>query len=98
LSSERALEAPFHHHQAAVAAVISLHEIRIDRLVIKKLAKRTPSKEDKRETLITLTEKGVEKLLEANKLNDKLSTEIFGISNEEATVLNDLLEKLRKID
>jgi len=70
----------------------------VDRLVAKKLVKRNTSKEDKRETLITLTEKGVEKLLEANKLNDKLSTEIFGISNEEATVLNDLLEKLRKID
>lgn len=70
----------------------------VDRLVAKKLVKRNTSKEDKRETLITLTEKGVEKLLEANKLNEKLSTEIFGISNEEATVLNDLLEKLRKID
>jgi len=70
----------------------------VDRLVAKKLVKRNTSKEDKRETLITLTEKGVEKLLEANKLNEKLSTEIFGISNEEATVLNDLLEKLRKVD
>ncbi|MBS1690392.1 MAG: winged helix DNA-binding protein [Bacteroidetes bacterium] len=70
----------------------------VDRLVAKKLVKRSTSKEDKRETLIALTEKGIEKLLEANKLNDKLSTEIFGISNEEATILNDLLEKLRKID
>jgi DNA-binding MarR family transcriptional regulator len=70
----------------------------VDRLVVKKLVKRSTSKEDKRETLIALTEKGIEKLLEANKVNDKMSAEILGITDEEAAVLNELLEKMRKID
>jgi len=70
----------------------------VDRLVAKKLVKRSTSKEDKRETLIALTEKGIEKLLEANKVNDKMSSEILGITDEEAAVLNELLEKMRKTD
>jgi len=70
----------------------------VDRLVVKKLVKRSTSKEDKRETLIALTEKGIEKLLEANKVNDKMSAEILGITDEEAAVLNELLEKMRKTD
>ncbi|MGN6568351.1 MAG: MarR family winged helix-turn-helix transcriptional regulator [Flavipsychrobacter sp.] len=70
----------------------------IDRLVAKKLVKRSTSKEDKRETLVTLTDKGIEKLLEANKTNERMSAEILGITNEEAGTLNELLEKLRKID
>jgi len=70
----------------------------VDRLVAKKLVKRSTSKEDKRETLIALTEKGIEKLLEANKVNDKMSAEILGITDEEAAVLNELLEKMRKTD
>jgi len=70
----------------------------VDRLVAKKLVKRSTSKEDKRETLIALTEKGIEKLLEANKVNEKMSAEILGITDEEAAVLNELLEKMRKTD
>jgi len=48
--------------------------------------------------IYSLTEKGIEKLLEANKVNDKMSAEILGITDEEAAVLNELLEKMRKID
>jgi DNA-binding MarR family transcriptional regulator len=67
----------------------------VDRLVAKKLVKRTTSKEDKRETLISLTEKGIEQLAAATKAGDDLEMNIAGITEEEATVLNEILEKMR---
>lgn len=70
----------------------------IDRLVDKKWVKRTTSKEDKRETLISLTEKGIKQLAEASAIMDNVGRDLIGITNEEATQLNELLEKLRKTD
>jgi DNA-binding MarR family transcriptional regulator len=67
----------------------------VDRLVAKKLTKRTTSKEDKRETLISLTETGIEILSAATKDSDDLGTNLTGLSEEEATLLNELLEKMR---
>ena len=67
----------------------------IDRLVIKKLAKRTPSKIDKRETLVSLTDKGMNLLAKANELLDGLTNEITGMDEQDAKLLNDLLEKMR---
>jgi DNA-binding MarR family transcriptional regulator len=68
----------------------------IDRLVAKKLVKRTQSKEDKRETMMALTEKGLA-LLESSSLqmNDTFES-ILRLDNEEARTLNDLLEKVNK--
>ncbi|OSZ78187.1 hypothetical protein CAP35_07965 [Chitinophagaceae bacterium IBVUCB1] len=70
----------------------------IDRLVAKSLVSRTPSKEDKRETLIALTDGGQTMLQKANKMMEATQTSIIGINNEEALQLNTLLEKLRKND
>ena len=67
----------------------------IDRLIVKKLVKRTPSKEDKRETLVSLTDKGLKQLEEANKVLDSMDAQTNGIDNEDARVLNELLEKMR---
>ncbi len=67
----------------------------IDRLVIKKLVRRSTSKVDKRETLVTITEKGMEVLEEAGKLANHLTSEVIGLSEEDAQTLNELLEKLR---
>lgn len=67
----------------------------IDRLVIKKLVKRTASKEDKRETLISLTEKGISVIEQARKLVDDVTKQVVMINEKEAKALNDLLEKLR---
>ncbi len=67
----------------------------IDRLVIKKLAKRTPSTEDKRETLVSLTDKGMESLQRASLLMEEINMSMNGISESEALLLNELLEKLR---
>lgn len=69
-----------------------------DKLVAKKLAKRSTSKEDKRETVMTLTEKGIQTLTIANKIVEELNNNIVGIDNNEAKILNDLIEKLRKTD
>jgi len=69
-----------------------------DRLVAKKLVKRTTSKEDKRETIMTLTEKGMHILDAANKTVEELNSRIMGIDNEDAKVLNELIEKMRKTD
>jgi len=67
----------------------------LDRLVLKKLASRTPSKEDKRETLVSLTEKGISVLERANVLAWEVTNRIKALNEEEARTLNELLEKMR---
>ena len=67
----------------------------IDRLVTKKLAKRTPSKIDKRETLISLTDKGLTTLTNATSLVDEFTNSIQGSDEKDAMALNELLEKMR---
>lgn len=67
----------------------------IDRLVNKKLAKRTPSKIDKRETLVSLTDKGITVLQKASELIMQLTNDITGMDEQDARTLNDLLEKMR---
>ena len=69
-----------------------------DRLVAKKLVKRATSKEDKRETVMHLTEKGLQLLEVANRMVEELNTNVLGLNNDESKSLNDLLEKLRKTD
>lgn len=68
----------------------------IDRLVAKKLVKRVQSKEDKRETLVSLTEKGISTIEQAKNEVEKLTKEIVNLTAEEAVSLNTLLEKMRE--
>lgn len=70
----------------------------IDRLVLKKLVKRTISKEDKRETLVSLTGKGTENLALASKAMNERMDEILSLTKTEAQQLHGILEKLRKVD
>ncbi len=70
----------------------------LDRLVAKELVMRTTSKEDKRETIISLTDTGLKTLQAANEGLATINKQTIGINNEEAAVLNQLLEKLRKTD
>ncbi|RYZ53722.1 MAG: MarR family transcriptional regulator [Sphingobacteriales bacterium] len=70
----------------------------IDRLVAKKLVRRSTSTEDKRETLISLTDMGITHLEEVSKRVDEQSREIMHLPEAEAIQLNELLEKLRKKD
>jgi DNA-binding MarR family transcriptional regulator len=67
----------------------------IDRLVAKNLAGRVPSKIDKRETLVSLTDKGMILLESANMLTWEVTNGIKALNEEEAKTLNDLLEKMR---
>jgi DNA-binding MarR family transcriptional regulator len=67
----------------------------IDKLVAKKLAKRTTSKIDKRETLVLLTERGISVLEKATALVDNATQEMKGLSESDAQQLNELLEKMR---
>lgn len=67
----------------------------IDRLVAKKLVKRATSKEDKRETLVSLTEKGITTIETARKLVDQVTLDTVHISEEEAKLFNDLCDKMR---
>lgn len=70
----------------------------LDRLVAKELVMRTTSKEDKRETIISLTDAGMQTLQSANEALATINKKTIGINNEEAAILNQLLEKLRKTD
>jgi DNA-binding MarR family transcriptional regulator len=70
----------------------------IDRLVAKDLAIRTPSKEDKRETLVAITDQGLQLLLQATTIMDRKRDEIMGIDDEAAHELNELLEQMRLQD
>lgn len=69
-----------------------------DKLVAKKLVKRSTSKLDKRETVMNLTDKGLQTLEQTNAIVEELNNKIIGISNEEGKLLNELIEKLRLID
>ena len=68
----------------------------IDRLEIKKLVKRNSSAADKRETVITLTQAGINILeITTNKIN-ALFEETIVLDEAHATSLNTLLEKVRE--
>ena len=67
----------------------------IDRLEVKKYVQRTLSQTDKRETLISLTEIGVNTLEKATKKINKLFDATVLLEESEAHQLNELLEKVR---
>ena len=67
----------------------------IDRLVIKKLVKRSTSRQDKRETLVALTESGIKLLTDSNEIVNNVNETYINLTEEEAQNLNNLLEKMR---
>ena len=67
----------------------------VDKLVIKKLATRVYSDQDKRETFVALTEKGRSVIEEARKSIDSATAEKLMITEQEAEALNNILEKMR---
>ncbi len=68
----------------------------IDRLVAKKWVERSTSSMDRRETVITITESGIEILSTSTKKVETLFDSLLTITESEAKMLNDLLEKLRE--
>ncbi len=69
----------------------------IDRMILKGIAERTQSEADRRETLVTLTETGLKILDRANADMHKMNGTLR-LTEEESTILNDLLEKIRTED
>lgn len=68
----------------------------IDRLVLKKLVKRSDDVNDKRHTVMTLTEAGLTILdLSTQKINKVFEKTIL-LSEQSATELNNLLELIRE--
>mgnify|MGYP003564457323 CR=1 FL=1 len=67
----------------------------IDRLELKKLVKRATSAEDKRETVISLTQSGITILEATTARINKLHDELMVLSEQEGAALNTLLEKVR---
>lgn len=67
----------------------------IDRLELKKLVKRATSAEDKRETVITLTQSGITILEATTQRLNKMFDEMMVLSEQEGAALNKLLEKVR---
>lgn len=67
----------------------------IDRLELKKLVKRATSAEDKRETVISLTQSGLTILEATNTVVNRAMEELMQISEKDAAELNTLLEKVR---
>lgn len=68
----------------------------IDRLVLKKLVKRSTDPNDKRHTLMTLTPAGFTILDLSTKRIDELFGDLITVSEASATQLNSLLEKFRE--
>ncbi len=67
----------------------------IDRLELKKFVERNTSMLDKRETVITITQKGIEVLRDSTSLIEKKSESSFLIEEKDAFLLNTLLDKIR---
>lgn len=67
----------------------------IDRLEVKKLVKRSTSSEDKRETVITLTQPGINMLDIVNVAVEAVNNEATNMNDEDLMLLNDLLDKYR---
>lgn len=67
----------------------------IDRLVAKDLVVRNTSEKDKRETLIGINKHGIELLDQANACMDAISVNNIQISEEKATILNQIMEDMR---
>lgn len=68
----------------------------VDRLVAKKWVKRSTSAIDKRETVITLNQSGIDVLESSTRKLDILMGDLMVINDTEANQLNNLLEKVRE--
>lgn len=67
----------------------------IDRMVIKGIVEKKQNGNDKRLVDITITEKGLQVLKDLDEQNNKLEGIVKSLSQDEAKMLNDLLEKVR---
>lgn len=67
----------------------------VDRLLKKELVEKKTSQSDKRLVDVTISKKGMELLDKLDKKNASLDGILFGLTPDEAKLLNDLLDKMR---
>jgi DNA-binding MarR family transcriptional regulator len=67
----------------------------VDRLIIKELVKKNTCKADKRLVDITITPKGKEALATLDKHEDAMENIVKSLTENEAKMLNTLLDKMR---
>ncbi len=70
----------------------------VDRLVKKGMVKKTISREDRRLVDVLLTDKGKKLLQTMDGMNEEMESIFKYLSNEEAKLLNVLLDKIRIIE
>ena len=70
----------------------------VDRLVKKGMVKKSTCREDRRLVDVLLTDKGKKLLQSMDGMNEELDSVFKHLSNEEAKLLNVLLDKIRMID
>jgi DNA-binding MarR family transcriptional regulator len=70
----------------------------VDRLILKKLAKKTISKKDKRLVDVTISVKGKKLLLKLDSRESFIDNVMHSLSEAEAKQLNSLLDKVRGSD
>lgn len=70
----------------------------IDRLETKKLVKRVTSDSDKRETVIILTQAGINILQHSTARINKITDDSINISEKKAALLNQVLEEIRSTE
>jgi DNA-binding MarR family transcriptional regulator len=68
----------------------------IDRLIAKKLARRSPSKEDRRVVLVSVTSQGLELLAHLDAVVDKVFDSFPPTTNAEMKTLLDVLDRIRE--
>jgi DNA-binding MarR family transcriptional regulator len=68
----------------------------VDRLILKNLAKKMTCKSDRRLVDVTITEKGIKLLEKTDKYANEMDAILGSLSRTEATLLNALLDKVRK--
>ncbi len=67
----------------------------VDKLLLKGLAVRTECPNDRRAVDVKITQKGLDLLEELDILQDNWEKNLKGLSEEEALLLSDLLDKIR---
>lgn len=67
----------------------------VDRLLKKELVEKKTSQSDKRLVDVTISKKGLELLKRLEDMNASLDGILFGLSQDEAKTLNELLDKMR---
>jgi DNA-binding MarR family transcriptional regulator len=69
----------------------------VDRLIVKELVQKSACKADKRLVDIILTSKGLQLVERLDQFNDQIDAILKGVSESEATTLNQILDKLRSL-